>query len=1000
MRVAAAAEQSTALGEDEELWASLGRCRLRLPPPHRRRPLALANANFDMSLIRIEAPSEYKTPRVGPGEEYTQRRRRWASSRHRTAFGIAVPEHPTRNPGLLGLLWQNLIRAYGTRASEIAGSPEVNPKGSDAHGPFKDYVGVDGTSIWAAATSGSAAIAAHLLACFIATCWAADEATAIWMELVAERKRRIQTKAATAEYFDLSDTLSTKLELDKAQLANWDASARSCQYHRARTAGPFHEPWHLYPDLIVLGSRTEDIHQNDELVEPGGCITVGLRSHSLSHNEAFGVHWSLSLAHLRYHGTPKPTSRTITNAPSGNERFSREEFTLILIGVIISRWRDEMDVSVDQAMSFMKLVVSKFVELFQTEHPERLGSWVEALKIAFGEYEAVDSRVGSLARKFINLGLRNQTMFKPSATSSRSWQQFHPHHQDINTALFGLGALHSTHSFSQRKQPSRKLLLMLEKEADEEPRKLYIFTSSELKGLGKDPLSPHFIREGSRSSYHIVNVQDHSFDVRGGRLYSWIDPPKPILRYMKKHFHKATTLFIDAGRARYDFLVYTATSHFVVLEYCEEKGKHSIDSFPAQAYHEIEYYLRHTKLNKDGVLHLAAREPFFAVLRLISRMLVLTFTVCPASIWSDLVAVSTDDSLYINPVCLGNLYLHPNGSLEIRRVRGNVGRPGLSLLGWFTGAQNAEWRQPSMDMWHVVNHNPFQGRLEDVFTGTSLHLKFTGWNRDLDFGRDKCVPDGSYLEAIMSAYDTGTWLGDLTYPHTGSPTLHIISAVESCTGATPVIGTMPPEDLVLVEHWEELLSPHPSQPAVVMCHGNWQTRVTAISLSLNKGYRKLNFNGHVCWHCAFSLLGKLKRDEAKKVLKHSTKHKSRPDSDDSVSDYESESPDSDYEASSSDSEEDRDSKEAEIVSKATGESQSAEKEKHTGQDGGDDATLVDQGEASDSLAEALGKAEVDGPTDDTDSEASTADISPTFGEDDKLEEILRTLPYKPMVFIL
>ncbi|KAK8023567.1 hypothetical protein PG993_011633 [Apiospora rasikravindrae] len=181
--------------------------------------IALANANFDMSLIRIEAPAEYKP--LGMALSKSKRNVAEDGPAHVTArrlgslFQSMLPETP------------NLIKAYGIRASEIAQSPVVNPKGTDAHGPFKDYVGVDGTSIWAAATSGSAAIAAHLLACFIATYWPADEATAIWVELVAERKRRLQAKAAPAEYFDLSDTLSTKLELDQTHLANWDASARS-----------------------------------------------------------------------------------------------------------------------------------------------------------------------------------------------------------------------------------------------------------------------------------------------------------------------------------------------------------------------------------------------------------------------------------------------------------------------------------------------------------------------------------------------------------------------------------------------------------------------------------------------------------------------------------------------------------------------------------------------------------------------------------------------------
>jgi len=72
----------------------------------------------------------------------------------------------------LGALFQSiipetphLIEAYGNRASEIARAA-VAPSNA-SKGIFSDYVGPDGTSIWAAATSGKAAVAIHLLACML-----------------------------------------------------------------------------------------------------------------------------------------------------------------------------------------------------------------------------------------------------------------------------------------------------------------------------------------------------------------------------------------------------------------------------------------------------------------------------------------------------------------------------------------------------------------------------------------------------------------------------------------------------------------------------------------------------------------------------------------------------------------------------------------------------------------------------------------------------------------
>lgn len=56
----------------------------------------------------------------------------------------------------------------------------ANPKQASGGGPFARYTGVDGVSLWAAATSGAGAVAIHLLACMIARQgWSLAEATSI-----------------------------------------------------------------------------------------------------------------------------------------------------------------------------------------------------------------------------------------------------------------------------------------------------------------------------------------------------------------------------------------------------------------------------------------------------------------------------------------------------------------------------------------------------------------------------------------------------------------------------------------------------------------------------------------------------------------------------------------------------------------------------------------------------------------------------------------------------
>ncbi|KAK8098776.1 uncharacterized protein PG998_012017 [Apiospora kogelbergensis] len=302
-----------------------------------------------------------------------------------------------------------------------------------------------------------------------------------------------------------------------------------------------------------------------------------------------------------------------------------------------------------------------------------------------------------------------------------------------------------------------------------------------------------------------------------------------------------------------------------------------------------------------------------------------------------------------------------------------------------------------MDMWHIVNHNPYQGKLEDAFGTTSLHLTVTGWAREIDFGGNKCVADGAFMEAVISAHDTGTWLGDLAFSLLHSPYFRIIRAKEACTKDTPVIGTMPPEDLVLVENWEELLTPHPVQPAVVMCHGNWQARMAAVSLCLSKGYRTLLFDGHGCWQCAFKHLEELKVELVKTRLEHV----------DEGGD-ESGSLGSDDETSSVEDSEESEEKNA----KAPGsrpDPVTPHKESQEGLEKGDhEATLADQDKNGNNIVDGIAIRTTNAVDQGFDSDIPStseyySESDESDGEwelDEKLKRKVEELPYVTTVFIL
>jgi hypothetical protein len=93
--------------------------------------------------------------------------------------------------------------------------------------------------------------------------------------------------------------------------------------------------WHIYPDLNVI-DPTADIQFHDPLVQVGGVVTLGLqRADSLGD----GVHWSLSLSHLRYYGSPVVVERSIGSVGSDDGRLTLPELHLVALGCFVSSWR-------------------------------------------------------------------------------------------------------------------------------------------------------------------------------------------------------------------------------------------------------------------------------------------------------------------------------------------------------------------------------------------------------------------------------------------------------------------------------------------------------------------------------------------------------------------------------------------------------------------------------------------------------------------------------------
>ncbi|KAL9617888.1 MAG: hypothetical protein Q9160_007376 [Pyrenula sp. 1 TL-2023] len=360
--------------------------------------VAAAALNFDFSLVRIDAPDEFKL--IGPSLSANRRADAEGGKAHVTArklgalFDRIIPPIP------------NLIKAYGHRASEISSTPAANPQASNQAGIFAAHVGADGTTLWAAATSGRSAIAVHLLACLLARIWTGPEATSLWAEIVERRRQEVAASFEREEEVDFPTLSVVRQDFSRTQLAEWDASARG--WLRAadiakdselkqlmlilknidttvdRAPDPYEGvirvwrktlttleclvsgmpqrvsdgsvlmaiwAWHVYPDLILVKGANVDVRFKDPLISSGGCLTIGLQMEDEA--KGFdGVHWSLSLANLRYYGDPVVSHRAVV--PDGS-RLSFAELAQVVLGSIISQWTGYENSLVTAAEFFLAL---------------------------------------------------------------------------------------------------------------------------------------------------------------------------------------------------------------------------------------------------------------------------------------------------------------------------------------------------------------------------------------------------------------------------------------------------------------------------------------------------------------------------------------------------------------------------------------------------------------------------------------------------------------------
>lgn len=965
--------------------------------------LALASLSFDFSLVKVEAPIEYK----GVGAALSHKRRHTAEngSIHVTArrlgslFESILPATP------------DLVRAYGRRASDISASPSMNPRTAKAYGPFQEYVGVDGTSIWAAATSSSCAVAVHLLACMLARLWPPSESISIWEELIAEQRVEL-AKTNNTDFSPLKNAVASLLDISREQICEWDASARAWLLaadgvdmtktkqrqvmlileninipvnNRIQVYGSVTQTWktalttmdriiggtaysiqdgavlaalaawHLYPDIVVLGNKTVDVRQHDELIHPGGVLTIGLQTDSKENIK--GLSWSLSLAHLRYYGYPVLKERSVG---SDSSRLSTEELLQVALGCVLGSWGVGIADLVEAAstLSLLSKCVAAGIPQIQSPNlspkPERLAevpksddaSWVQLLGRSAEHFLSSDGEERASCRRLVLLGLRKCKLL------ARSEQQ-----GDI-FALTGANLVSLMKNQDCKKTFLREVigrkkwrpnafvirLAYGPRRVDSRAKDVrwqyvsaipdQVASNTKYRYVRWIPESRPLVKKKAPADDELYETYEES-DIRSlwdgegnrGRIFDWYHYPSFFLQRTPTQVQKQpgavprtalnAVAAANAAAAVAKRMNAPIKFKYVVGDLSEaaifQRTDISLvpDGQPLVvedvAWSDIKNYLekriisprrlhqhmsdlgpispnlqtRHNEL-VPSLRALAKLDELYGHLpgaTISPRLLTSDFTLGDAK-WAahsvdiprvpgprisvafaciamcetgildldplgleSVMAVSSGDSLYI----ASNVVQDPAQPVQgpgVKRVVGNIGRAGLALL--------IPPREPKLpvqnpDSWKMINHASFDGKAENCFPSTSLHLGFSGYEFPLAVdnhgGR---FTEAFFIEAVVSVHDRGKWVADIDVLGAyKSPLLRFLST--GCCNTKPSL-TTPGFYLTSIDQWEELLD-QPGKYAIVRAHRSWQARLAAAVISVKLGNRTLVFAGDPCWKC-------------------------------------------------------------------------------------------------------------------------------------------------------
>jgi hypothetical protein len=237
---------------------------------------------------------------------------------------------------------------------------------------------------------------------------------------------------------------------------------------------------------------------------------------------------------------------------------------------------------------------------------------------------------------------------------------------------------------------------------------------------------------------------------------------------------------------------------------------------------------------------------------------------------SEAFALSSGNSIFVTSAFLDDPAKKSNAA-NVRRIVGNIGESGISFL---VAPPDPKTRLPKMD-WTLVKNEAFDGKLENNFTQTSVHLSFTEYQMPLKIhDKDSHIIDrpARLIETLVSVHDQGNWIGDLNLLEALDLYTDRLEGPEfdlrdlerlQCYGGTcgemtfyqvvEKLRTCPYSHLAFpitsIDSWDELFDPPQEGILVVRAHKNWLTRLSLTGIWWNIKFWTVVLPENPCWSC-------------------------------------------------------------------------------------------------------------------------------------------------------